>query len=234
MSVEPLSKSYVLKKDFKYRHQNPYHHKLGNYGQFVFRDKEAETLRGSWRENAFRNSNPLVVEIGPGFGYFMVNYCQNYPLTNFVGIDYRFKRSFNLVKKIARYQLKNIRYLRAKAERLGFLFGSEEVDEIFLFFPDPWPKKRHHKKRLLQPTFLDHAHLVLKPQGKLSIKTDHDGYADSMKEILSRDSRWSINLATDHLYKDFPNHFLSSYQTHFEKKFISQGMTIKAFILEKL
>ena len=95
----------------------------------------------------------------------MLEYCTQNPLANFVGIDYRFKRSFQLVKKIDRNSLSNVRYLRARGERLHFIFGVEEVEYIFFFFPDPWPKQRHHKKRLLQLPFLDSVYQILRPQG---------------------------------------------------------------------
>ena len=234
MNVDKLSQSHTLKPNFSYSHQNPYHHKLESYNHFVLRDREAEGFMGKWRSDVFQNHQPLVVEVGCGFGHFMLDYCQNYSNINFVGIDYRFKRSFNLAKKIARSRLQNIKYLRARGERLHFFFNSGEVDEIFLFFPDPWPKTKHHKKRLFQSTFLNNVHRVLKPRGKLYVKTDHDAYATHMTTLLNRDPHWSINLSTRHLHEEYPNHFLSTYKTNFEKKFLSQGMAIKAFVLEKL
>ena len=147
------SLSYTLKTDFQYRHRNIYHDKLQDYGQFVFRDREAEQFAGVWNREVFKNNAPIAVEIGPGYGHFMLEYCQQYPLLNFVGIDYRFKRGFQLVKRIGRKGLSNVRYLRARGERLHFIFGAQEVDQIFFFFPDPWAKSRQRKNGSCNPHF---------------------------------------------------------------------------------
>ena len=86
--------------------------------------------------------------------------------------------------------------MRAKGERLQFLFDSSEIDRLFYFFPDPWRKTKHHKKRLFQAPFLDQAYKVLKPGGELLIKTDHDDYADWMSEVIqsSNDDRFDVIL----------------------------------------
>ena len=114
---------------------------------------------------------------------FMQAYCLEHPQYNFVGIDYRFKRSYALAKKLSElpHEEKNFCLLRAKGERVAHIFGKNEVDRLFYFFPDPWPKTRHHKKRLFQAPFLEEVQKVLKPGGEICIKTDHDGYAEWMQ-----------------------------------------------------
>ena len=227
------SLSHTLKANFQYRHRNIYHDKLQDYGQFVFRDREAEQFAGKWNRQVFERDAPIAVEIGPGYGHFMLEYCEQHPTTNFIGIDYRFKRSFQLAKKIKKRELNNIRYLRARGERLHFIFGPKEVDQVFFFFPDPWPKTRHHKKRLLRPPFLDSIDTVLKPGGEFFIKTDHDEYAQWMARHLQDDPRWQMELFTRDLRAEYPEHFLSSYKTKFENIFLAQGVPIKAFALRK-
>ena len=229
-----MANSHVLRADFQYRHRNPYHDRLQDYGHFVLTDHQGEQFQGRWREAVFHNSRPLVVEVGSGFGYFMREYCQQNPRANFIGMDYRFKRSFKLVKQLSHSGLDNFRYLRARGERLHFIFGPGEVDEIFLFFPDPWQKNRQHKKRLVQTPFLDSAHKVLTTQGTLSIKTDHAGYAQWMLEHFIQDDRWALELASCDLHRACPNHFLSIYTTKFEKIFLAQKIPTRAFVLRKL
>ncbi|MCY4644374.1 MAG: tRNA (guanosine(46)-N7)-methyltransferase TrmB [Bacteriovoracales bacterium] len=228
-----METSYTLKKDFEYRHRNPYHDKLENYAHFVMRDREAETFSGKWNKEVFQNDHPIAAEIGTGFGHFMLDYCRDHPAINFVGLDYRFKRSWQLAKRIHRMNLTNIRYLRARGERLHFIFGPKEVDDVFFFFPDPWPKKRQRKKRLFQSPLLESVHRVLKPGGKFFIKTDHDHYASWMVAHFENDPRWVVTLQTNDLWNEHLGHFLTDYVTKFEKIFLAQKVPIKAFVLQK-
>jgi tRNA (guanine-N7-)-methyltransferase len=149
-------------------------------------------------------------------------------------MDYRFKRSFQLAAKLEMLLHRNFKYLRGKGERVHFLFNENEVDQIFYFFPDPWPKTRHHKKRLFQQPFLEICHQVLKPGGKLMIKTDHDGYAKWMNDVIEKQSLFKLNMKSTDLREEFPEHFLASYKTKFEKIFLQQGIKIKAFELENI
>ncbi|PIP93439.1 MAG: tRNA (guanosine(46)-N7)-methyltransferase TrmB [Bdellovibrio sp. CG12_big_fil_rev_8_21_14_0_65_39_13] len=221
----------IFKQGFKYTHDNPYHEKLGEFSDFVFRDDEAETFKGKWNSEVFKRNGPLIVEIGSGYGEFMMEYCLKNPHVNFVGMDMRFKRTFYLAKKIADHPSKYFRYLRARGERIQFLFEENEVDELLYFFPDPWPKTRHWKKRLFQQPFMINARKVLKPGGKLLVKTDHDGYAEWMWEEIQKNDLFELKMKTGDLYQEYPDHFLASQQTKFEKIFIGQGTKIKAFEL---
>jgi tRNA (guanine-N7-)-methyltransferase len=217
--------------DFRYKHNNLYHHKLGEFEKFVLRDHDAEIQKGKWQTDIFKNQNPIHVEIGTGYGHFMLDYIQENPNANFIGLDYRFKRSFHLAKKLAKLGNENFRYLRAKGERLEFMFEKNEVERLFYFFPDPWPKTKHNKKRLFQLPFLKSAYQVLAPGGKLYVKTDHVDYAIWMKKVLQDNPYFTIELETLDLRKDFPDHFLSQFATKFEKIFIKQNVAINAFVL---
>lgn len=231
---EAMAQNHAYHPDFKkYKRTNPYHEKLGAFDSFVMRDEEAEAHRGKWRD-VFGNGNQLSVEIGTGYGEFMVDYCQKNPGMNFVGLDHRFKRSFSLAKQLDRLENKNFRYLRARGERVGFIFGENEVQNIFYFFPDPWPKKRHNKNRLFQQPFLDDAFKILSPGGTLWIKTDHDGYYEWMLNEMLNEKRFEVLLQSFDLRQEFPDHFLASFTTKFEKIFLSQGTLIKALVLKSL
>lgn len=227
-------KDFLHKEDFKYTSNNPYHDRLKIFDTFVMRDEEGEKLQGKWSEEVFTNNNELVVEIGTGYGHFMMDYTQKNPNHNFIGLDHRFKRSFHLAKKLSTLQFQNFRYLRARGERLQFLFSENEVTKLFYFFPDPWPKARHHKKRLFQKPFLDAAHKILKTGGQLFVKTDHDGYFEWMLERLAQETRFEIELKSFDLRSEHPEHFLASFETKFEKIFLSKGIKIKALVLKKL
>lgn len=224
---------HSFKEDFKYKHDNPYHDRLGQFDEFVLRDHEAEAHKGQWNKLVFKRESPLFLEIGTGAGHFMIDYCLDHPDHNFVGLDYRFKRSFQLAKKLSTLEYKNFRYLRAKGERIEFMFAENELDGLFYFFPDPWPKTRHHKKRLLQEPFLKSAHKVLKAGAIFYIKTDHDDYAEWMdREIKAQPHLFEVILESRDLRAEYPEHFLAKYTTGFEKIFLKQGIKIKAFVLK--
>lgn len=223
---------YSFKEDFKYRHENPYHDRLGAFADFVLRDNEAEIHRGQWNTEVFKREGPLFLEIGTGAGHFMMDYCLDHPGHNFVGLDYRFKRSYALAKKLSTIENKNFRYLRAKGERIEFTFGESELDGIFYFFPDPWPKTKHHKKRLLQGPFLKAAYKVLKPGAIFYIKTDHDDYAAWMAREIAACGLFDVLLESRDLRAEHPEHMLAKYTTGFEKIFLQQGIKIKAFVLK--
>jgi tRNA (guanine-N7-)-methyltransferase len=220
--------------NFEYSHNNPYHDRLKSFDEFVLRDTEGEALKGKWRENSFKNDHPLYVEVGTGYGHFMLEFTQNNPNINFIGLDHRFKRSFHLAKKLDKLEHKNFRYLRARGERLDFLFSENEVNKLLYFFPDPWPKTRHHKKRLFQKQFLDTTHNILCPDGEILIKTDHDEYFDWMLDKLKDEKRFEITMKTFDLRDEFPDHFLASFKTKFEKIFLEKGIKIKAMVLKNL
>lgn len=224
---------YSFKEGFQYKHDNPYHDRLEGYSDFVMRDQEAEVHQGKWNSEVFKKEGELFLEIGSGAGHFMIDYCHDHPTHNFVGLDYRFKRSFQLAKKLSTIENKNFRYLRAKGERVEFIFAESELDGLFYFFPDPWPKTRHHKKRLLQKPFLESAYKALKPGGIFYIKTDHDGYAEWMAEEIAKvTDLYDVILESKDLRVEYPEHFLAKYTTGFEKIFLSQGIKIKAFVLK--
>ncbi len=228
-----ISSDFAYKQEFNYSHKNPYHDKLEIFNDFVLRDESAEVNQGKWNQEVFKREAKLACEIGTGYGHFMHEYCSKNSDTNFVGLDYRFKRSFNLAKNLAKLVIKNFKYLRAKGERLQYIFAENELDMVFYFFPDPWPKTRHHKKRLFQQPFLDACYKTLKPGGTLFVKTDHDAYFQWMNDVLENEKRFDIILKTWDLHSEHPDHMLSQYKTKFEKIFMEKNIPTKALVLVK-
>ncbi len=225
---------HSFKDGFIYKHDNPYHDRLGVFDDFVLRDNEAENFKGQWKQEIFKKDGPLFLEIGSGAGHFMMDYCQDHPDHLFVGLDYRFKRSFQLAKKLSLVSNKNFKYLRAKGERIEFIFNENELDGLFYFFPDPWPKTKHHKKRLIQKPFLESAFKTIKPNGIFYIKTDHDDYAEWMDREIQNFGKFEVLLKSKDHRNEYPDHFLSKYTTGFEKIFLQQGIKIKSFVLRPI
>ena len=218
-------------EEFQYSHKNPYHQRLEAFSQFVFRDSEAEQYRGKWNSDIFKKEAPLILEIGTGYGHFLRDYCRQNPEVNFVGLDYRFKRSFQLAKSLARDEIENYRYLRARGERIEFIFGESELDQLYYFFPDPWPKNPHKKKRLFQEGFIERAHRVLKPGARFYIKTDHRDYGAQMIRLDEESKLFDVELVSLDLHREHPDFWLNSYPTKFEKIFIAKNEPIIGLVL---
>ena len=128
---------------------------------------------------------PLVVEIGFGRGEFLLDLATREPETAFVGVEYSFKRVLKMARRLARLELENVRIVEARGEDVvEETLRDASVACFWVNFPDPWPKKRHFKRRLLQLPFARRLADKLVPGGHLKIATDHPGYAEWIAEIL--------------------------------------------------
>ena len=137
--------------------------------------------RPNW-ESLFGNRNPLNLEIGFGVGNFLIEMGIRSPNENLIGIDFYHKGIRKVITRIDKHEVYNARIIYGDAKnKIPLLFNPEEVSRIYINFPDPWPKKRHHKRRLIKPDFIKVLAEKLKPNGEIHIATDHEAYA---KEIL--------------------------------------------------
>ncbi|MBU9889237.1 MAG: tRNA (guanosine(46)-N7)-methyltransferase TrmB [Candidatus Omnitrophica bacterium] len=137
-------------------------------------------------KDLFGNSNPVELEIGCGKGKFLLERALADPATNFIGIDRVVKWMRRRKDRVEREGTPNIRFLRAEAR--AFLTGAvppESLSMIHLYFPDPWPKRRHRDRRVLTEDFLRLMQSRLMSRGKLEIATDHPDYYDSMKKTVA-------------------------------------------------
>jgi len=127
----------------------------------------------------------LVVEIGFGRGEFLTALAEADPKTAFLGVEYSFKRVLKLARRIARTPLRNIRLLEAPAERVVHeVLRDASASDFWINYPDPWPKKRHAKRRLLRPELAELLARRLVPGGLLHVATDHPGYAEWIDAAL--------------------------------------------------
>ena len=185
-------------------------------------------LKGNW-STVFNNKNPIVLELGCGAGEYTVALAKDYPNKNFIGIDIKGARIWKGAKFALEEGLNNVRFLRTKVDFVTKFFGVDEVNEIWLTFSDPQPKKP--KKRLTSNLFIDRYLKFLKPNGIVHLKTDSDLLYDfTLEEIKS--NRFKLLKNITNVYKDS---YVDSQnlkkvlfvKTFYEKKWIELGKTIK-------
>jgi tRNA (guanine-N7-)-methyltransferase len=140
-------------------------------------------MSGTWN-SFFENHNPLVLELACGKGEYSVSLAQMYPNKNFIGIDVKGNRLWVGAKKAIQHNLKNVAFLRIQIDRLTEFFATEEVDEIWITFPDPQLRISKSKKRLTHPKFLRLYYEVLQPGGKIHLKTDSPDLYEFTKRVI--------------------------------------------------
>jgi tRNA (guanine-N7-)-methyltransferase len=183
-------------------------------------------LRGKWKQEYFRNSNPIVLELGCGKGEYTVGLALNYPDKNHIGVDIKGARIWRGAKTAFDNNLKNVLFIRTRIEFINSFFSEDEADEIWVTFPDPFPKAVDAGRRLTSPAFLNLYRKILKDQGIIHLKTDNTllykytlGVAESNDlEILSNsDNLYSVEKANEILL----------IRTHYEDLFLKENIKIK-------
>lgn len=134
----------------------------------------------------FPKTQPLHLEIGAGDGSFLVAYAQAHPELNFLGLERLLGRLRKIEKKSRRAKIENVRLLRLEAGYfVKFLLPPASLEAVHIYFPDPWPKRRHRKNRLIQSEFIQDLHRVLRPGGHLHLRTDDADYFTQMQAVLA-------------------------------------------------
>ena len=139
------------------------------------------------------SNGPVVLEVGCGHGHFLEAYAMAHPAITCVGIDIESDRITRARRKRDRSGLTNLHFLRAEARLfLDTLPPEVRFAAVFILFPDPWPKLRHHKHRLMQPDFLAAVAARMTTGGRLYFRTDDRAYFDATERILCDHSRWDL------------------------------------------
>ena len=182
--------------------------------------------RPDW-EKVFGNRNPLNLEIGFGVGNFIIEMGIREPDENFIGMDFYHKGIRKAITRISKYEISNARIVYGDAkEKIPLLFNHEELNRVYINFPDPWPKKRHHKRRLIKPAFIKILVEKLKSGGEIHVATDYKSYA---MEILDFFEKEKI-LKNKNGLGVFLSQKEGTPKSKYEKKFINAGERI--FYLE--
>lgn len=172
----------------------------------------------------FPNRAPVEIDLGCGDGTFLVGLAAQYPGRNFLGIERLLGRVRAASGKAARAKLLNVRVLLIEsAYAMQYLLPRSSVAAVHLLFPDPWPKKRHQRRRIVTRDFLGAVHRALAPNGLLRIATDQQDYFEAMRELVSA-TEFQIERHAEE--QTFP-------LTKFEKRFVAEGLPIYRLRLRK-
>jgi tRNA (guanine-N7-)-methyltransferase len=191
-------------------------------------------IKGRWNQDLFKNGNPITLELGCGKGEYTVGLANNFPHDNFIGIDIKGARMWRGAKTANEQKLPNVAFLRTRIEFINSFFSSDEVDEIWITFPDPHLGGRNSNKRLTSPWFLNSYRLFLKDKGLIHLKTDNKELYDFTCKVLSYNNVETI-ISTNDLYTEKIDNILSI-RTHYEKIFLDAGLKINyiSFRLNKV
>jgi len=143
--------------------------------------------------SVFGNHHPLEVDVGCGKGRFLTARAQHQPGTVFIGLEKKISRIRSVHKKILRAGLSNVRLIQTDADLfVEHLLPDASVTTFYVFFPDPWPKRRHHPRRIFSPAFINAVFRTLAPQGRLHAATDHLDYFRQLQPLLENDPRFIL------------------------------------------
>jgi tRNA (guanine-N7-)-methyltransferase len=176
----------------------------------------------NWRE-IFPRGAPIEIDLGCGDGAFLMAMARAKPTHNFLGIERLLGRVRKVCRKVAREDLKNARVLRLEvACALSNLLPADSVTAFHLLFPDPWPKRRHHRRRAFTSEFLSCIHRALIGGGLFHVATDHADYFHQIERVIAASGIFVISTERH----DFP-------PTTFEQKFLMHGLSIQRLLLRK-
>lgn len=175
-------------------------------------------------DKVFSRLAPLEIDLGCGDGAFLAALAQENPTRNFLGIERLLGRVRSVCRKVARLDLRNARILRMESNyAVTRLLPPASVTTFHLLFPDPWPKRRHHRRRAFTPEFVSSIHRALIAGGLFHVATDHADYFHQIERVIAATDLFSFSREKYH----FP-------PTSFEQKYVARGLSIHRLLLRKV
>ena len=212
---------------------------LGTFNNVIQPEKGAQfgkdhPIKGCWKKKIFRNENPIILELGCGKGEYTIGLSSRFPQNNYIGIDIKGARMWRGARTANENRQTNVAFLRTRIEFINSFFSENEVDELWITFPDPHPGKNNSNKRLTCPFFLNTYRNFLKYNGIIHLKTDNKELFEYTKKLAGRNGL-EILFATSDLYSENAINEILSIKTHYETIFLKEGMEITylAFRLNK-
>jgi tRNA (guanine-N7-)-methyltransferase len=197
----------------------------GEFSKWAFNEERAPLLKGKWREQVFEvpATHGLDLEIGTGSGNHFAHLAAKNPDRSLVGIELKFKPLIQSIRRAVRAGSVNARILRYDASLLEHLFAAGELNNVYIHHPDPWPKKRSWKHRLIQDLFLESLFGLMQPGSYVEFKTDSRDYFDWSVEHFKR-SKFDLTRVTWNLHQSEWKD--ENFVTQFEDLFLKQGLPI--------
>ncbi len=200
---------------------------FGNMFQLTYDEvKNGFELKGKWREKFFKNNNPLILELACGKGEYTVGLAERYPDKNFIGMDIKGARIWRGLVDAKEKNLNNVAFIRTRIDQIGFYFDKEEIDEIWITFPDPQPRVRDEKRRLTSPQFLERYKPLLKKDHIIHLKTDNIIFYDYTLDVI-KEGGHKLLYANEDIYNSDLDNEVTQIQTFYEKIWLANGVKIK-------
>ncbi len=184
------------------------------------------TIKGNWH-HFFGNNNPITVELACGRGEYTINLARLFPQRNYIGVDIKGERIWKGSTWAMEQGLTNAAFLRTHILTIENFFAPGEIDEIWLTFPDPRPRKRDIKRRLTSPRFMQFYRNLIKPGGYVRLKTDNTILFNYTLEELALRRDIDDLAFTYNLYESDLRPECFDIKTRYEEEFAAQGETIK-------
>ena len=188
--------------------------------------EEAFSLKGQWNKTYFKNKHPLVLELGCGKGEYTVALAKKYPEKNFIGIDIKGARFWRGAKTSIEESITNTAFIRMQIELIEHAFEKEEVDEIWITFPDPQIKYKRTKHRLTNATFLKRYKHILKPKGIMNLKTDSEFMHGYTLGLLHGAGHEVLYANHDVYHQEGSPEEVTSVQTFYESQYLEKDKAI--------
>jgi len=183
-------------------------------------------LKGNWNKTFFKNNNPLVLELGCGKGEYSVALAQKFPNKNFIGIDIKGARFWRGAKTAIEENIPNVAFIRAQIELIEYLFAENEVDEIWITFPDPQIKYKRTKHRMTNADFLQRYKRILNAEGVVNLKTDSEFMHGYTLGLLHGAGHEVIYSNHDVYKQEGSPDEVTSIQTFYEGQYLEQNKPI--------
>jgi tRNA (guanine-N7-)-methyltransferase len=188
---------------------------------------EPVSMPGRWAEVHFQNQNPITLELACGKGEYTIGLAQQFPDRNFIGVDIKGARIWKGARRAIDLGISNAAFLRTRIELLGQFFAPGEISEMWIVFPDPFPRESKANRRLTSPLFLNIYRTVLRPDGIIHLKTDDDHLYKYTLEVIASDPQCELLYHDDDIYAhELPSSELDL-KTFYEIQHLAKGKTIK-------
>ena len=195
------------------------------YADFVYDEVSARKWKGLWKEKVFKNlKGRFHVEIGTGTGFHIAEKAVRNSKDSFIGIELKYKPLIQSIQRVLKMGSNNVRLARYNACQLNHLFENNEVNNIYIHFPDPWPKRRQKKHQLITSDFIKKTAIIQKQNSVVEIKTDCEEYFKTALYLFEKSGFYKLTCCLLDLHKSS----LSSEQilTTFESLFIKKNQPI--------